>query len=202
MKNFFRYKLKKNAKGSTLIELLIAVVIFSVVMTAVIVILISAVKANKQIIAKQENIDNARYSMDFMIKELRMAKENLIDSTLTFNNGNTSNPAQIKNTVVDKFSFYIVNPSNPSSFVSVTYSLGAVSGRGEIRRQIGTGSATAISAENINVTGLKFFVNDWDLNKGSGTAPLITVFMEMRGTVGAAVNEIVNLQSAVAPRVY
>ncbi len=180
-------KAAKNEKGATLIELLVAVIIFSIVMIAVIGILISAIKANKRIIAKQENIDNARYSMEFMMKELRMAKAST-PANLSFNHGVG---------VYDNLTFYILNPAN--ALVPVAYSL---SGDGKIMRNDGTGDQP-ISADGINVTALKFWINDWNLTQGpAGTAPLITIFMEMKGKTGAAVNEVVNLQSSVSPRIY
>lgn len=173
----------KNEKGATLIELLIAVIIFSVVMTAVIGILISAIKANKRIIAKQENIDSARYSMDFMIKELRMAKAATpLASTFNHSVG-----------VYDNLTFYILDSSN--TLVSVTYSLSA---DGKIKR-----NGEPISSDDIKVTALNFWINGWDLAPGpTGNAPLITIYMKIAGRTGAAVNEISDLQSSVSPRIY
>lgn len=188
MKNIFSNKIKNNSKGATLVELMVAVAIFSVVMIAVIGILVSAIKANRRIIAKQENIDNARYAMEFMVKELRMAKQ-ATPASSSFSN---------KDGVFDDIMFYILDPGGTNTLKSVKYSLSG----DKIVRDFEASGNQPISPDNIKVTSLKFFINDWDLTWGSGKAPMITIFMEMKGAQGTAAQETVQLQSAVSPRIY
>ncbi len=168
----------KNQKGSTLIELMVAVFIFSAVMTSMIQILIRSIDASKRMVAKQENIDNARYAMEFMTKELRMASE--IDPSCK---GDVSFPVKA------------------CSSVTFTNSIGDNTVYALNANKI-TRNGQAISSDNIRVTSLVFWINDWDMTQGSGKAPLITIFMEMTGVKGVALEELVNLQSSVSPRIY
>lgn len=173
----------KNEKGITLVELLISVIIFSIVMIAVVGILISAIKSNQRIVAKQENIDSARYSMEFMIKELRMAKS--IDGAY-------------KNNIFTAIQF------QNSADQTVNYSYDSTNKR--IIRNDGTASGDQpISSGDIDVTTLNFFINNWDLTALPATdrrAPLVTIFIKMKGKTGVAANEIIDLQSSVSPRIY
>lgn len=184
---FKKNKLRKesaggvNEKGATLIELLAAVLIFSIVILSVIGILISAIKANNRIIAKQENIDSARYSMEFMVKELRMAKS-IVQ----------------KNGVFSDISFL------NSADQTVRYHLDAADKK--IIRNDGTATGDQpISSDNLDVSSLNFFINDWDLTVipvETRQSPFITISIRTNGKTGVARDEIVDLQSSVSPRIY
>lgn len=188
MINIFSDKIKNDSKGATLVELMVAVLIFSIVMIAVIGILVSAIKANRRIITKQENIDNVRYAMEFMVKELRMAKQTTPASS-SFSN---------KDGVFSDVMFYILDPDGTNTLKSVKYSLSG----DKIVRDFESSGNQPISPDNIKVTSLKFFINDWDLTPGGGEAPMVTIFIEMKGAQGSAAQETVQLQSAVSPRIY
>lgn len=74
--------MKRNAKilkfkktGLTLIELMVAVAIFLIVLTIVVSIFVTAAKNERKAFVTQDLQDNARFIMEMIIKEARMASE-------------------------------------------------------------------------------------------------------------------------------
>lgn len=191
----FKHGIKKhlNEKGVSLIELVMAVAMFSVVVLTASGIFINSLKAQKTIIAKQKVADDLRYSADFMLKELRMAQLNSANMTLTFRN---AEGAQLININSPSASLWFTN-SNGNDIV---YSL---SGNKIFRNDLsGTDGAQPISADEIEITGLSFRLNNWDMNKGAPNAasPLITVVIKARANNG--VGQEIIFQTSVSPRIY
>lgn len=177
MKNNYKEKnILKLSSGFTLVEVLTAITIFGAIMIAVSGIFTNAIKQQKIILAKQSVADNALYAMEFMVKELRMAKE------ITTVNSNNS-------TVVFK------NSEN----ISTTYSLMDTDGDGnkEVVRNSGTGDQP-ISSDEIGICSLNFNVNDW----GAADAPRITVFMKVVKGTCVSPQTSLEMQSTVSPRLY
>ncbi len=67
---------KKTKEGFTLIEMIVAIAIFSVVMISVAGVLLSSFKAQRKSFALQNAQSNARYLMEYMVREIRMSKIN------------------------------------------------------------------------------------------------------------------------------
>lgn len=187
------FKKIQNEKGIGLVELVVAVAIFSLVMLAATGIFINAMKAQKAIIAKQNVANNMRYVMEFMAKEMRMAQVPA-NSDLTFNDG-AGVPSKLDGTTVDSINFYITAALTP-----VTYLLD----NEKVKRKLGAGGNEPISSEEILITGLSFKINSWyispDTVPNPRPAPLITIFMKAKAKNGAGGE--VELQTSIAPRTY
>lgn len=184
-----------NEKGISLIELVTAVAIFSLVMITVSGTFINAMKAQKTIIAKQSVAGNARYVMEFIAKEIKMAEVDALNLDLTFNDGagNKLNAGNSPSSIVSFISF---------SGDKIKYSL---SGGKILRSNITTLSIAddnqPISSDEVSITDLKFTVNDWNLTDGPGAAaPLITILIKAKSVSEAA--ETIDLQTSVSPRTY
>lgn len=67
--------LKKNCKGVTLIEILVAISIFSVVITGAINLFSSLIKYQKNLIDKAYVLSTLSYSVEYMSKAIRMAQK-------------------------------------------------------------------------------------------------------------------------------
>lgn len=67
-----------NNKGFTLIELMVAVTIFSLLVAASSGIFISSLRSQRQGLATQEVLNQTSYLMEYMSKALRMAKKDLL----------------------------------------------------------------------------------------------------------------------------
>lgn len=184
----------KNEKGISLVELVVAVAVFSLVVTVASGIFINAMKAQKEIMAKQSIADDLRYDADFMLKELRMAQANPSDATLTFSDG-AGNPLNA-NTSPPSSVIYFFN----SSGNNIAYSLvGSNIMREDISNATG---AQSISSGAVEITSLSFILNNWNLTKGApgAASPLITVLITARAKSG--VGGDIELQTSVSPRIY
>lgn len=185
----------QNEKGISLVELVVAVSIFSLVMLAATGIFINAMKAQKAIITMQNVANNTRYVMEFMAKEIRMAQVDVSNLDQTFNDGagsklNDSN-----------------SPSSDISFISfggdkIKYSF---SGGKVLRSNITSASAAdddqPISSDEFLITDLNFNLNDWDLTVGpSAAAPFVTIFI--RAKFKSGVGKEIDMQTSVSPRTY
>jgi prepilin-type N-terminal cleavage/methylation domain-containing protein len=73
-KNIFSKK-DKSLAGFTLIELLVAVTIFSIIISAILAGFISAIRTQRKILAYQELFDQISYVVEYMSRNLRMAKK-------------------------------------------------------------------------------------------------------------------------------
>lgn len=75
----FQYlNIKKREGGVTLIELLVAVAAFGVFIGAISGLLISAVRAQRRILASQELFNQASYALEYMGRAIRMAVKDQI----------------------------------------------------------------------------------------------------------------------------
>lgn len=180
----------RNEKGISLVELVVAVTIFSMIVTIASGMFINAIRAQKIIIAKQSVADDLRYSADFMLKELRMAQSHPTVPIFTFR---------------DSGGDQLIGDNSPSSFLSffnssgdnIKYSLSS----GVISRDDGS-TVQPISSSGVEIVSLNFTLNNWNLERGAvdALAPLITVTIRARSRNGAGGET--EFQTSVSPRIY
>jgi len=185
------FKKINNEKGLGFVELVVAVSIFSMVVIAASGIFINVIKAQRAIIFKQGVTDNLRYAMEYMAKELRMAQKDSANPDLTFNNGDGSS---VKNAIATKIFF-------KNGFdETIIYEFDSVNQK-ILRNDLSGGDGSQpISSDEILITSLNFFINNWSFTSGGGAAPLITIFIKGKAKNGAG-NEI-EMQTSVSPRIY
>jgi len=63
-----------NKKGFTLVEILVVLVIFSIMLSAIAAVFISGIKIQRNAIAQEQLLDQLNYAIEYMGRELRMAK--------------------------------------------------------------------------------------------------------------------------------
>jgi prepilin-type N-terminal cleavage/methylation domain-containing protein len=66
-----------NNRSFTLVEMMVAVAIFASVATAVSMLFVSAIRAQRQSLALQELLDQTSYVMEYMSRTIRMAKKDM-----------------------------------------------------------------------------------------------------------------------------
>ena len=66
-----------NNRGFTIIEMIVAVAVFTLLVSASSSIFLSSIKAQRQSLATQEVLDQTSYLMEYMSRALRMAKKDL-----------------------------------------------------------------------------------------------------------------------------
>lgn len=172
----------QNEKGISLIELVVAVSVFSLVVMATSGIFLNAIKTQRTIIAKKNVAEDAQYVMEFMVKELRMAKINVADLTLTFNDG-AGSQLNFNNSPSSVVSF--INFNNET----IKYSLlGNKIQRNDID----------ITSGGIKINSLGFTLNNWDLSVGP--APLVSILIKAESVNG--VGGQIEMQATISPRIY
>lgn len=72
----------KKQKSFTLVEILVAVGIFSIVIGIAVGIFISAIRVQRKALAEQELLDQTSYVMEYMSRAIRMAKKDDIGGTI------------------------------------------------------------------------------------------------------------------------
>lgn len=197
-----------NEKGISLVELVVAVSIFSSVMLAATGIFINAIKAQKAIIAKQNVMNNMRYIMEFMVKDIKMAQVAL-SPDLTFKGANGLK-LNIDNNFLEPstaISFIRFNEDEVKYFFYNETDAGGNVVKSEVRRTNITSLSNAdddqsISSDEVLITGLSFTGNDWSLSTGapSPAAPFITILIKARAKNG--VGGEMELQTGISPRTY
>lgn len=175
------FREKKLEQGATLIELVISVALLSFVVATTSTIFSTAIKEQRVLKARLGLVDNARYILEFMNKELRMAKS--VDAA--YKNSTNFTDIRFTNSVGHNIRYY--------------YDAGA---RRIYRNNLTTGTGNQpISSSEITVNTLRFNINDWDTT--NGPAATISIFIEVQ-RAGSSVSHpvILNLQSTISPRLY
>jgi prepilin-type N-terminal cleavage/methylation domain-containing protein len=174
MKNNYKKKhIIQFSSGFTLVELLAAIAIFGVIMVAVSGIFMNAIREQRIALARQNVADNALYAMEFMIKELRMAR------SIATPGGNGS---------------VLVFENSAGS--SVTYSL--VGDKITRNDAVSATGDQPISSGEIVISDLNFNVNAWD----AAHAPRVTIFMRAQKAISPFSQTSLEMQSTAALRMY
>lgn len=90
-----KHKASFTDNGFTLIEILVAMAVFSVVVTAGINLLGSAVHNQKKVLLWQEALNNSSYVLEYISRSLRMAKKDLQGACLSTPGDNFENPGGV-----------------------------------------------------------------------------------------------------------
>lgn len=169
---------KIKQKGMTLAELIVAIGIFVIIVTVAVGIFLSALKANRKIKAQEEILDNARYSLETISKELRMSE--IVNVTGTFNNLN------------------VTAYKNRGNSSPINYYLRTANGRIYKDDTSDSDPAQPITDAGLNVTDLKFYVSKTD-----NIQPKVTIMMYVssRGSKPEEISKI-RLQTTVSSRSY
>jgi len=161
-----------NKRGYTLLELLVAMSMFTIVLVVVLGLFSMAIKSQRRVIAQQNVQENARFLLEFMAKEIRM-------STITSTNS------------IDGPSPSLALTRSDSD--SVTYSISG----GKIFR-----NDSPVSSEQVIVNGYFYIkgrdpnplINDY-------LQPQVTIALEVEG-VGVKIEEKtkINIQTTLSQR--
>lgn len=162
-----------NKQGFTLIETVIALAVFAMVMLAVISIFMAAIQSQRRGYALQDIQENARYALEMMAKEIRMAEIN--------NSAGVSSSLDI-------------TAHKPEGDKNVVYSLN----NGQIIRNEAGGLNQAITSTKVEVTDLQFYVE-----KDVQLQPRVTVAIQIKGKGGQVeAQPQINLQTTIVSRTY
>ncbi len=163
-----------NNQGFTLIEMVVAVAVFSILMTIVGAIFTQTLNLQRTAFSLQNIEENSRFSLETMAREIRVAE--------------IQNPPA-------------ACPSSPTSSLLMTH---PVNGEIEYRlsatdnriHRIVNGIDTILTSEDVNVVRLSFCVSG--VTEGDDEQPRITILMSMES--GAKNPQKVDLQTTITTR--
>jgi len=89
---------RKGEKSFTLIELLVGMTMFTLILGAIVGILISAIKVERDILKQQQALDQLSFAIEYMGRALRMAKKDDDGNCLT-SGYNYQNPGGISSEI-------------------------------------------------------------------------------------------------------
>ena len=164
-----KIKIYKKEKSFTLIEILVSIAVFVLVITAATGIFSSVFQGKQRIVQLKEIEDNGRYALELMSREIR----------------NGTIPASQANNNDSNLSF------TDSSGDPVTYSLTSFSGVNTL-----TKNDSAVTSNKVNISNLRFYVNDFDLT--NGPQPRVIITMTIEAVNNSSVEE--DFQTTVSPK--
>lgn len=147
-------KLKANS-GFTLIEIMVAVSIFSIVMLVAIGSVLSIVSANRKAQALNSVINNLNFALEGMVRDLRTGYEYDCD----INTNGLQDCVTSPSTAID---FYSSQYSG-----NVGYSLSGTSIYKEIKDGVNTSGPIALNGDEVKINSLNFYVIGTDKASGA-----------------------------------
>lgn len=174
----------RNSAGVTLLELIVAVAIFTVVVSGSSGVFISALRAQRVVLAEQNLIDNIRFALEFMSRELRLASR---DDTGTCTG--TAYMTYTNSSGVLKF----INSDGECVHYRLQGSAIQVSQNGGLSFSNLTFSSVAL------VTNLSFIISGE--SRGDHQQPRATILITAESTGGLSeVTPKINIQTSVSAR--
>lgn len=129
-------KIKKQKSGFTLLEMVVATAIFSIVSTICIGIYISTIKANAKISAMQKVQNEIRYMIDYMAREIRLGSVDYV-----FYSNDINNP-------IEELAIFD-SSKNPIFFKN---------SNGYLQVKRGDSDWSDISGDNVKINSLYFYI--------------------------------------------
>ena len=173
---YLALKHKKNNKvwGFSLIELVVALGVFSVISMALVGLFVSSLRGERKALNMQLAQDNARLVMEIMVRELRDGSNVAFgsDQNVSFNDKN--------NTPIT----YSVSACSPPNVTN------------NCIKRAASGSTIDLGSENVGTTNLKFFGVS---SSASLNQPRVTIFFTMESGM-APYSSNINLQTTVSLR--
>ena len=183
---FLKAQSSKLEAGFTLVEMIVAIALFAVVMLVAVGALLSLTGANRKAQALQSVMNNLNISLDGMVRNVRMGT-NYHCGSGSFQGNGSDDCATGTNTT---FSFK-PNPLVSAGSSLWTYSLGCTgtitagvcSSGGYIQRAKDAGTPEQITAPEVSVDSMNFYVVGSQPGDGNYLQP--KVIMVLKGTAGA-----------------
>lgn len=198
MRNF---SLQKN-NGFTLIEMLVALSLFTIVVTIAVGAFLSLIGASKSVQGEQSVITTLTFVLDSMTREIRTGTNYYCNTSSVLDDPSPVSTSTVRDcaTGSDGLSFMEAGSSVTAGASSrrIAYYFDTGSATNTIMRKVGNGTPQSIVSEGITVTDAQFFVTG-STRLGTGTdtnQPSVTIILEARDENGATTT----LQTTVTQR--
>lgn len=180
--------------GFTLVEIIIATGLFTILVVAVVDIIIASFKAQRKISNIQTVQDNIRFSLDLMTREMRTGEKfRIITHACPFNLGNG---IEFTNLTAGERRYYYLADRDGDTFPD---SIMRVAMTGDI--DINCALAAQFTADEVIVDYMRFYLNGQVLGPSDGQ-PRITIVLGARSRDQKIVSQTsINIQTSITPRV-
>ena len=197
-----KISLQKNT-GFTLIEMLVALSLFTIVVTIAVGAFLSLIGASKSVQGEQSVITTLTFVLDSMTREIRTGTNYYCDTRSVLDDATQVSTSTVRNCTggSDGLSFVEAGSSITAGAVSRRISYyydNSSSTNRTVMRKVGNGTPQSIVSDGITVTSAQFFVTGVD-RLGLGTdvnQPTVTIILEARDENGATTT----LQTTVTQR--
>jgi prepilin-type N-terminal cleavage/methylation domain-containing protein len=174
---------KTRGKGLTIIEMLVAVTMFSIAVGAISGIFISGIRTQRRVLATQELLDQTSYVLEYMGRALRMAKKDLTGTCITTTGNNYELTAE-GITFIDH-----TEDSNCTEFI-----LDGV----QIKKRIGV-DTWDLTSSALQVNFLRFNLSGEP--QTDNLQPIVTIFLDVSGReTGFGGRPRIQIQTSVSQR--
>jgi len=177
-------KLKNKNTGFTLVELIVSLGLFTVVMMISTSALLSLSDTNKKVQSMRVAFDNLNLALESMSREIRMGSVYHCDATV--GTVTTTRDCDVASGGASSISFL------SQTGEQITYQLNGAT----VKRTVGPVGPDAMTAPEIKITNLRFYV--LGTNSGSNDQP--RVIITISGTAGKRVTSSFNIQTTVTSR--
>lgn len=187
MKNFLT---NKTTKAFTLIEVVIAVGLFSIVMMVALAIILSVVDNNKKVHSVNVVVDNLNFAIDSMVRDIKTGKSYQCSGDMTVNtavvpdctNPINSNVITLISTLYDQDKIvqyeFEAEDTGPGGHTGRIVKRSCFITSGSIKTcQDGKVDRSELTSSEINITGVTFIINP-----GTPSSEQPTVFLLIKGT--------------------
>jgi len=183
-------KTRKNNFGFTLIEMLVAIVIFLIIFIAIMNVFVSAVKIQRYSLAYQSLLDQTSYVLEYMTKAVRMAKKDSLGSCVIIAGQNYAWPTA-NGLMFQKY-------DNASGTIKCKgFFLGTVNGNNVLNDY-----EQGRNPESLQLISSKINVKNFNVNVSGDTAseqPKVTIYLEMEET-SVTPHPTIRIQTTISQR--
>ncbi|MFZ2390214.1 MAG: type II secretion system protein [Minisyncoccales bacterium] len=181
-------------KGFTLVETLVALLIFGFVSVILVNIFVSVLNSQKRILQNQELMNQSSYTLEYMSKAIRMAEK---DMTGTCSGAAGENFRVGTSPVSIAFLTYDIKDS---SYKCVQFLIedNAVKERRSTDESLPVGTALPITSSAVSVDRLEFYVTGDVL--GDNIQPKVTVMIKMKSLSSSTNAPMVIVETTISQR--
>lgn len=172
---------KLTVSGFTLVELLVAVMIFSIAIAGILGVFNYTVKSQSKVLDSQEVLDQASYVMEYMSRSVRMAKKDEAGACITAGK-NYDDPSGNSSSI----KFWSYNEQCQKFYLD-----------GDRLKEEKGGIVNFLTSSNLNVNSIKFNI------AGDGTdneQPKVTVFLDIEKAGAISGDAGIKIQTTVSQR--
>ena len=172
-------------KSYTLIEVLVAVSIFTMIIAAPTGFLVGSLKGQQKALASQKLLDNTSYTLEYISRALRMAKKELSAPACLSQNG---------------LNYEITRGGDGLKFINYKEECQEFFLEGTRLKESKDGIENYLTSEDLEITSLKFKLSGE--SQADTDQPRITLFLEIKGGKGQKpeLQPLIKIQTTISQR--